>query len=271
MSWSKDKFPFDAGPNFFLWLGFAIGSSFTLLAGSIIFAAFGQAMWVAIYDKLLEWQTLLSGVFALLAARLTVVAIKDQSMQESRRISDQLAREQFAAKTALPAGLVQLSNYNDACLKSLASLASMFDNDHRFLPPKAFRPPAIPDAPMGAIVLIEKALTSANSSNRDALAWVLRQFQVVNSRLNSVRNLSDESAQSAFIRINWVTHVVDVLEFKERANHLYPYARGEVDDIDTSISAHEMSMGLFRVDISCQSIPFLEDEMKRRIETPTNR
>lgn len=251
--------------NLFFYLGFVAGCAATVFAMAAVLAlAFAKID--GVYAFLEEWQTLISAIIALGAAVPTVRLLSQQITLEHSRASDQIEREQFAAKTALPAGLVGITDYANTALHALREIETLF-NDHDWAAaPENYRPPALPILPAEAVRLLEAAVKSADGANREALAWVLRRLQIVNSRLEN--SVSFRRPREVLIRHGWSSLVTDFLEFKIRASKLFAYARGETDLIDGTISEEELLAAALSSDIETGDYPSLDDAIARRAASP---
>lgn len=245
-------------PKTFFYLGVGCGSA-VALALVLFGVAFGQdGGFAGIYTFFKDWQTLIAGMLALLAAVPTVFMLNEQIQLEQRRAQDAIERKQFAAKSSLPLALVELTKYADLCLKQLASLKENIDC-HGVLR-QGGDGISVPKLPLSAVQTVESCLESASASNRDALAGILCHLQIVNSRLEAC----ETDRVTIRVRHNLITFIIDALELRRRVEHVFPYARGESETISTVISADELKTAAFFANLREDDWPGLNSELDRR-------
>lgn len=257
----------DATPTTFFVLGIGAGASVALFVfAATLCANKGDC---GVYNFLNDWQTLISAAVALVAAVPTVFILNRQIRQEQNRAAEALERDQYAAKTALPAGLVELSNYCDDCLTFLRSLGLYLTPSGSLSLPANFKPREKPPYPVNAVRLIEIAVRSASPGNREGFAWVLRRLQIIDSRLGGLNRTLLPASREVFVKNGWVTYICDFLEFRVKSSKLFPYARDEVETIDRNASSDELSSAAFFADFHDLDIPELADMLKQRSEHPS--
>jgi hypothetical protein len=259
----------DATPGAFFALGIGAGAS-----GAVAFLAFVLCAAnddKGVYNFLKDWQTFAAGILALVAAVPTVFMLNKQIRQEQERAEELIERDQYAAKAALPSGLVELSDYLLGCFEFLRGFRTWRAPSGSVVMPEGGETPRKPQYPSNAVRLIEVAVRSASTDNREALAWILRRLQIVDSRLGTLESiaLAGQGTREIFVRHGWITFICDVLEMWVRSRVLFDYARGKSDLIDTRLSSDDMSTAAFFQDFHDEDIPELADAIRRRSENPS--
>jgi hypothetical protein len=171
-----------------------------------------------VYKFIYEYQALIAGILALLGACRTVRVINKQ-IRKSGEIEDERRRRQnLAARTVMPVALTELIDYSDASLVFLAK----FTPDEYGLP-KLSGPADVPAVPSEAMLTLRLCIEFGETAVAEAISDLISKIQIQYSRLDTIKNWSDEGKLVTQSNLN--TYTVDALEVHARAARLFPYAR----------------------------------------------
>jgi hypothetical protein len=194
-----------------------------------------------------EWDTMIVGVTAVVAAFFAIRETKRQIAQVDEHRRDDLERENYAARAVLPVALSRLSNYAKACVVQLLAAIDLPPAD---LPTHEF---SFPEIPNDIIPVIRDCVRFADGGKRRELADLLRKLQIQHARL---AEFSDHDPGHLRLRINVIEYCVDSIGLFGRASALFDYGRREAD------SAVQPLQGVAMV---CGAIHGMQDDLDKRI------
>lgn len=229
------------------------------LALTVSEPAEGVAGWL---DRLKPWQTLITGIIALIVGFGSILMINRQIMQASQVEQDRIERELYAARIGLPVALNTLHDYVERCASRLQAFQPHLRGT-RLEYPDGWVPPDLPDIPHVALETIQTCIAAENGENRDALAYPLRNIQSVSARIKRLREdaLFGRSDFSTGRFLNVI--LVDLCEYKVRIDKTFDYARhpNQEISIDTEVTLDNLQTAAERLGISKEEFPGLEDTM----------
>ncbi len=152
----------------------------------------------------LDWQTLLAGAVAIIAATWTVKYMRRQIAAESRRHKEIRASKAFAARARLPDALSDLSGYLHETTKYLRAEATH----------------ALPVTPDNAMEQIKSGIEFVDPQSSERLYEVAVRYQTHRVRIG------DYSQQST---ANRADRLYDTTCLQALANSLFKFARNEED------------------------------------------
>ncbi|UDL96230.1 hypothetical protein LGH83_08645 [Lichenihabitans sp. PAMC28606] len=156
-----------------------------------------------------RYQSLIAGLFALIAACVGYKAIQKQIASSEDIVKKALARERLASISVLSLALSDVCDYANLCVKSLV----YFQRAPR--PGPAFQAPVFPDS----VVSILRECIRADADQLTGLASLISQIQVFRARIRGEEH-SPSSVES---------HLYDALELYVRASDLFDLARNGVE------------------------------------------
>lgn len=206
-----------------------IGVGLTMGA-SVASTATAATGWPALIDSL-EWETLATGITALIAAGMTVAIIWRQITESKRQSDDQRYRRERAARATLPVALSEMCEYALDCMALFSAAHNCFAPDGELIREKSkaiLAEHPMPKVPDGPIKIIKECVEYADGEVAEALAILLIFLQVQNSRMNSnINALSGRGGQ----RLHCVTipnidqAILDSAEVYARSSVILEYAR----------------------------------------------
>ncbi|OFW89116.1 MAG: hypothetical protein A3J37_05620 [Alphaproteobacteria bacterium RIFCSPHIGHO2_12_FULL_45_9] len=123
-----------------------------------------------------NWQTLLTGVLALLGAWWTVNTMQKQMHEEKTRADDALYRRSLAYRSKMPDALIEISAYTKGCFKYLHQGA-----------------PFLPEKPLNGITILKEAIEFTDNESALIIYELVSFYQKYNSRIAHFLESRDRS------------------------------------------------------------------------------
>ena len=178
-----------------------------------------------------EWQTLIAGTIALVAAWLTIRTIKNQIRLQKSQIDDEKRRhadvqrsKMWAARAELPDALSALCNYSERCVRHLMG-ADGLDQ--------------MPDTAADAISVVKSCVEYIDSESAKKLFELIVHYQIHNSRLSDYRR-TDNPTENA-------ERMYDTVYLRAPVNRLFEYERNNVEVVPNAELSHEDVMSALRI------------------------
>lgn len=190
-----------------------------------------------IIDCIEKWQTLASGVLAIVAAIVGGGFIYNQTRQTRSIESDRLDRRHKAARALLPLVLSALIDYSRsvaADLKNfyLASHGNVVDRN-------ALNAWQIPPVPHDEIRTLTDVVDAASNEVATAIADLIGDIQVQAARL---RGLQSETRITS--KTDLEEYILDVAEIYAQCENMFDYARRETDIVQPEIKYEDIRRSL---------------------------
>lgn len=210
---------------------------------------------------LYEWQTLASGILAIVAAVIAAALLYTQINQTERHEQDRRKRRLEAARATLPLVLSQICGFAREMVMQL--VAARRDRASRTTGPIGgpFNPPEL----SREIIVDLQAFIEASDNMKvnDLLCEVIRETQVLTSRARSLTDTTDTNWNSS-IPANLDEYIVQAARLHTITGNLFDFARGEVDGPPDEISWDSVSSFLFFRHIEEADFPGVYEILKRR-------
>lgn len=237
------------------WLGFGLGLTLICAAIEILRAIKGYSVpeiffaltkYVGRFEWLEAYQTLITGAVALVAAILSVQAIRSQidasnaSTQKQIDHDAELERRRLdakrdAARAMLPMALTVICEYAENTARLLIHQIDVCRNGRL---EKAYKFPEFPTVPSEALLLLRDVIEYSDPDRRIVFAKLIQRIQILSSR---IRGLPDESRNTRGVsELNLEAYLVDSALIYAQASDLFSYARFEVGVINTTINSSEI-------------------------------
>jgi hypothetical protein len=216
-------------------------------------------------DGRLQWEILLTGVAALLAAGGTIFMLNRQIRQTGEIATDQRRRRARAARAILPLALSEVAEYATACINGLYALRTSFRQDGSLDQSHAIAPWTLPRLPENVLSSLKECIEFVDDTAAETMTNLIRHFQVQNSGIASTMarlRLNDGVHLVMWANIEKI--VVDAAELHARASVLFPFARGD-DHRILKISRSDIYTALFVAGCfnTLEEIAQLADEWQR--------
>ena len=210
-----------------------------------------------------EWQTLVAGLIAIIAAVIGWKAINGQVQQTERHEQERIARRFDAARATLPLTLGHIVRYTKAC-ESYVQAILLADGRKIVKHKPQSSPPELPSEGISELrALIESSLLAV----RARVSELLADLQIQHARLEGVFISLTESGQSTIVtRRDIAALMIEAAIVGAQAGNLYQYARRQTenvpDPIDWDKVSNELSFKL--MDDECAIVGLELEERKSR-------
>lgn len=167
--------------------------------------------WKEIQNVLDRWQTFNTGMIALLASIIAILAAKYQYNHDRKN-------NFRAIKSKLPFALSELAAYTVPAADIYATQYSINNKDdcRNFLDNNEF-----PAYPSHASEIVFECIKFAPTETGDELAKLLEELQIINSRLQSLK----KDKKLLHIKQNDISNIKYIARFRHRVNNLFDFAR----------------------------------------------
>lgn len=212
--------------------------SFGAVFGGLLGVALATLLWTLPLQGspnwISEYQTLVTGIFALASAAASVLFLNHQMRQAALFESIRADREHRSARPLLAFVLVKLLAYSESCFRELRRLETEVVNSgkNKFDLPVVLDVPNLPDDTFNSLQL---NLKFGSESAISVISKLLTKLQIQNSRYRSLIK-PDEDMLSESLK-NLHVYMVDALEISTLCYRLFPYARGELDQVEMQIKS----------------------------------
>lgn len=200
-----------------------------------------------------EWDTVIVGFTAVVAAFFSVRAIRQQMNQERDHREDDLRRQAYAARAVLPLALAALNRYAQGCIDQLISALNL---DPQALSTHNFDFPVLPS---DLVQPIQDCVRFANGGKQEELADLIAELQVQHSRLIEFAHPTPGLLR---LRFTLIDYCCDSIELSGRISALYDYGRRKPDG---------EIQGLVGVAMICGVVHGMYDEVDQRVALAAQR
>lgn len=197
-----------------------------------------------IVEFLNTWQTLITGLLALLAAIPTVYLLHRQINLSERHERTRRETSEAAARAVLPLTLSAIIDYTEQSSNTLHTLYQGRDDE---VIPERIRTIDIPQVPESAIGSLQSMIEA--STNREVvkvISKLIQKIQIQNSRMNSVV-YQERAARPNSINLvtasNIEQHIIDSAIIHAFASSLFGYARFE-SEFSEALNWNSVSISL---------------------------
>jgi hypothetical protein len=195
-------------------------------------------------DALDHWQTLLTGVLALVGAIATVFYIHRQIKQADDLENARRRREEIAARAVLPLALTRVVQYAIQCLRVI--------RDHSARP-------VMPGAPLGpemdiptvqgdVVGALQACVRYGDERVVSQISTLLALLQVQRARLGELISRSSQRPDRRITRFEAMGAMTDAAEVHAKASALFDYGR-ETADMRARSTREEIDSAFFQVGI----------------------
>jgi hypothetical protein len=206
-----------------------------------------------------DWQQLLAGLVALIAAGVGWLAIDRQVKQADRLEQERMGAKRAGARAALPAALDAICDYARECAESLAL---MFPSSGDEGLPQGTRWEGR-RLPMEMFLDIRALIETLPLRDGASFAELLSKIQVQSSRLNSIQPSRLPNRVGVIVRSNLEQYIVDSADIYARSEAFFPYARGESEDVPHQSPTRDNILSALRRMGSMDSLPRIEERVDR--------
>ena len=202
---------------------------------------------------LYDWQQMIAGMLALIAAGVSVLYLRKQISQADRHEKERWHRRSEAARALLPHTLNEIAEYAKLladALKDYYRLAIKPREDHQRLTIK------VPAPPPELLATLEKLVeVSDKPIVQEIVADIISEIQVLYAR---AMGLNEHAANPAGNLPNLYGYMVQAAVIHAQGSSLFPYARHETDQIGRKIDWNDVAVAAGTVGLVAPE--FAEDQ-----------
>jgi hypothetical protein len=210
--------------------------AFGFVLGAVTAATFGSVLhlnskWFLGTDERLQWETLVTGIGAVVAAFFTVRRLREQITQTQKLADDQRQRRARAARATLPLALSQLAQYATSCIKGLYDLRPYFRAVHsandlaqRGQKCAAWELPLLSDNVFNSL---KECIELIDDEPAQAIVELIGHIQIQRSRLEEYISRAHLNDPTHLVLLSNIEHAMcDAAEIHARTSTLFPFSRG---------------------------------------------
>lgn len=187
---------------------------------------------VRFIECLNEWQTLVAGILAFLAAAATVGALWCQIRAEKLKHRDLLQRQLQATRAVLPADLSEICHYSTLCAQAIRGALQHFKE--QAAPPSDLTSPVLPERVVGNL---QRLIEHLNQQDADNVADMLCCYQVQHARFRgAVEEWSRPPTKGVTIsysRSNIEHLLPETVRLYLLAENMFDFSRRKADHVST--------------------------------------
>jgi hypothetical protein len=181
-------------------------------------------------DGRLQWETLLTGVGAIVAARFTVVHLKQQ-IRQTEDLAERARQQRVkAARAMLPLALSQLTEYATSCIKGLCGLRQYFQDDGSLDQSRANLPAwALPPVPDDVLLLLKECVELMDDDPAATAVELISHLQIQRTRIvDYMSRFQLNDSINAITSGHICQGIGDAAEVYARASSLFPFSRPHI-------------------------------------------
>lgn len=223
------------------------------------------------YRLVSEFQTLLAGVIALVAALLTVRTMKQQIRQSDDHAADIRRRKSKAARAAMPGALSALCDYAEASAYVAVRLRRAVDgNEIGRMASEEMHSISAPAIPQDAITILRECIEFSDDEPAESITKLIRTLQVQHARLQGfAADCRGENSGSVIVittPLNADNNVFDAAKLYASTESLFNYARAETDLAPSRLCQNDVLRALVIFHIHERDFPSVYEMISRRFE-----
>lgn len=190
------------------------------------------ASWMALSDKnvgtVRDWQTLIAGLIAIVAALMGGGFVLYQTYEGRRQEHARIARHHAAARAVLPLALSGLVDYAEAVAAALEVLRrTVVSRRVMGFPGVPFVPPVFKPE---LIEPLRDLVESASESVGERVAKIIEDVQIMDARLRDIPRKIAPGSSSLYLEVNLNGDILLAATIFARCSDLFNYARRRTDD-----------------------------------------
>jgi hypothetical protein len=181
-------------------------------------------------DGRLQWEVLVTGIGAVVAAFFTVRRLQEQISQTQILADDQRRRRARAARATLPLALSQLAQYATFCIRGLYDLQPYFrahsanDLAERARKCAAWELPTLSDNVLNSL---QECIEVIDDDPAEAIIQLIGHLQLQRSRLEEYISRARLNDPTHLVSLSNIEHAMyDAAEIHARTSTLFPFSRG---------------------------------------------
>ncbi|MCC6787093.1 MAG: hypothetical protein IT547_04580 [Hyphomonadaceae bacterium] len=225
------------------------------------FSEIGDAVWLRYWR---DWQTLIAGLIAIIAAFIGGFYINKQIQQTANLERDRNAREYEAVRAMMPIYFDKLIDHIITCGKTLKSLYLM---NLVGATPRQTEAPQFPPLPMDVATFLQSVVLRAPADVRPPVIAILSELQVFHARLSHLGSRIVRPSDAMQIGASeFDEQIMQAVDLHARGLAFLPYARNLSNDLpnEACARAHYMTaLGIMGFDHA--QFPALNAKVARKV------
>jgi hypothetical protein len=185
-------------------------------------------------DGRLQWETLVAGLGAGVAAYFTIRHLNQQIRQTQKLADDRRERRARAARATLPLALSELAEYSISCIKELYDIRPCFKTDgivDQKQREQRLSVWALPSLSENILSSLKECIEFVDDAPAQAITLLIQRLQIQRSRLRGYISRARGTDKSALVLLtNIESAMYDVAEVHARTSTIFPFARGYPTD-----------------------------------------
>lgn len=192
-----------------------------------------------------KWQTLISGLLAIVAALIGTGFVYHQTRQTRIFERDRLHRRHAAARSTLPLVLSSIMEYARAVGRDLRNLYLASPGDH--VQRDALIAWQVPAIPQDETVALAVVIEAASNDVADVIADLLGHLQVQAGRLRGLHAdvVAGAAGRRNILKSEIEEYIQDIADVHARCELLLDYARRETEAVQPAPTAKDKLRALF--------------------------
>lgn len=225
------------------------------------FSQIGDAVWLRYWK---DWQTLIAGLIAIIAAFIGGFYINKQIQHTANLERDRNAREYEAVRAMMPIFFDKLIDHVITCGKTLKSLYLM---SMVGATPRQTDVPPFPPLPMDVATFLQSVVLRAPAEVRPPVIAILSELQVFHARLSHLGSRIVRPSDAMQIGASeFDEQVMQAVDLHARGLAFLPYARNLSNDLpnEACARAHYMT-ALSIMGFDHAQFPTLQAKVARKV------
>ncbi|MFM4938190.1 hypothetical protein [Aeromonas enteropelogenes] len=212
--------------------------------------------WKDVHQVWLDWQTLNTGVLALISSLIAFYSVKHQQLRSEEK-------EFQAAKALLPDSLSELCDYTEKAGEVLKYALEMISQDlHRNCNGLGID---IPSKPTSHINIISTIIKNSDDKYAESFTIFIQKMQVFHARLCNLNNSFSSDSRTVILDINILSDLILLAELHAFISHYFDFARdNNFDEISSFISRERIDGSLLALGVFVENYPKLKPMLDRR-------
>jgi hypothetical protein len=208
-------------------------------------------------ERLFGWQTLLSGILALLAALATIYLLNKQITLAAKQEAERRARRARAIRSTLPLALSEMTGLT---YKIVADLRAIGASNQQETLANAIRNHEFSEPNAETISILKEMIDFSDSDIAiRALTEIISETQILFANIRSPKDSKDLSVT----RHNLKSYVCRAIKIHSLASILFPYARSEVEDIEIENFKKLCQTAVIALGVSDHQFPGISQAVQR--------
>lgn len=220
--------------------------------------------WAQFCGFLDDWQTLITGILAVIGAAIGAAYLHAQIRQTWSIENVRRARKRAALRAVMPLALARIVEYSKSCAETLQEFHSW--SNGRILSATGKTEPTIPNLPEETITILSQFIEYSQPGETVLIEDLLREIQVQSGRLRDI--FSDICRLDVMVtKDNIEDYLIDTAGVYARASACFNFARGLTDKLPTEVSWDNVRSALRNLRVYDTQYPGVYEQINKAAET----